>query len=176
MSRRGWVLASLVTAGVVTVGVLASDPVSDDHRIARLQADVNVDDSGTVHVVETITYDFADQPGPGLARTLPAAGEIDGYGRRDFGLTGRHAFEISYSYRRLLVDMGDRLELYLDVVGTGGSCRSTGRWRTSTRPRRGRRGAVPAMSGPLRTARRPSRPRAASRSPTPTAGSTRVRR
>lgn len=60
----------------------------EEWSITGFDARVTVHASGSVDMVETITYDFGDEPSHGLTRELPETGWIDGYGWRDFGLTG----------------------------------------------------------------------------------------
>ncbi|WP_338043034.1 DUF2207 domain-containing protein [Nocardiopsis valliformis] len=57
-------------------------------RVTGFDTQVTVHASGAVDMVETVTYDFGDEPSHSLARELPETGWIDGYGWRDFGLTG----------------------------------------------------------------------------------------
>ncbi|WP_161630097.1 DUF2207 domain-containing protein, partial [Nocardiopsis lucentensis] len=78
-------LLLLLGLGVYLLGDWESPP--DEWRVTGFDAQVTVHASGSVDMVETVTYDFGDRPSHGLTRELPETGWIDDYGWRDFGLT-----------------------------------------------------------------------------------------
>ncbi len=77
----------LILLGLGLYFLVGRESVPDTWRVTGFDAQVTVHSSGSVDMVETITYDFGDEPSHGLTRELPETGWIDDYGWRDFGLT-----------------------------------------------------------------------------------------
>jgi uncharacterized protein (TIGR04222 family) len=71
--RFGWSL--FVAAASVSAVLLQSNPASaqlSTERIRSYQADIRIQESGTIEVVEEIEYDFADLEKHGIFRDIPA--------------------------------------------------------------------------------------------------------
>lgn len=84
-------LAALAVAAVALTGCTTLGAGEDD-RIPDYRVDAEIGPDGDVAVTETIAYDFADEPSPGLYREMPVTfEEEDGTRRsvevRDVGVT-----------------------------------------------------------------------------------------
>ncbi|GAB2508425.1 DUF2207 domain-containing protein [Nocardiopsis aegyptia] len=84
-------VALLVPLGLGVYYAGERDSPPREWRVTGFDVQVTVHASGSVDMIESITYDFGDRPSHGLTRELPETGWIDGYGWRDFGLTGVRA-------------------------------------------------------------------------------------
>ncbi|KOX16960.1 hypothetical protein ADL05_10150 [Nocardiopsis sp. NRRL B-16309] len=109
-------------AGLLGLGLhllAGRDSVPVEWRVTEFDAQVTVHASGSVDMVETITYDFGDQPSHGLTRELPETGWIDDYGWRDLGLTDVRADGANGLPVEISAHAGDPREESQTVVRVG---------------------------------------------------------